>query len=180
MTKSKDPDPNRRPQNRSKDIAVRLWERVDRSVPDGCWPWTGARLPRGYGCFSFGNKQVRTHRVSYELHYGPIPTGASVLHHCDNPPCVRPDHLFVGTGADNVADMIAKQRGRAPRGEANGQAKLTAVKVAAIRAARGAVTYQALADQYGVSIGTIHNVMHRLVWAVLDEHGPGIVGGRAG
>lgn len=164
MTKSKSSDPARRRHNRSQDPAERLWERVDKTDPSGCWVWTGSRISSGYGQFSLGNKSVRTHRISYELHYGPIPPGLSVLHRCDNPPCVRPEHLFVGTPAENNADKIAKGRGRVPRGEANGLSKLTEIQVREIRARRGFDTYQALADEFGVSIGTVHNVMHRIVW----------------
>jgi len=178
VTKSKNPDPNRRRHNRSKNIADRLWERVDRSAPDGCWPWTGPAITNGYGCFSWQNRQVRTHRVSYELHYGPIPEGMYVCHRCDNPLCVKPSHLFLGSPAVNVADMIGKGRSRSPRGAANGAAKLTRKQADSIRAQHGAATYRALADAFGVSVTTIHNIMHGLVW--VDEHDQGAMGFRTG
>ena len=77
----------------------------------GCWLWTASLDNHGYGQFCFNRKPVKAHRVSWELHRGPIPKGLCVLHKCDVRTCINPAHLFVGTRADNVADMIAKGRG---------------------------------------------------------------------
>lgn len=88
----------------------RLLKKTDKT--SGCWLWRGASVPRGYGVIYFNGRQTYTHRVSYELHVGPIPDGLFVLHRCDVPACVNPDHLFIGSAADNVADMMAKGRHR--------------------------------------------------------------------
>jgi hypothetical protein len=84
--------------------AARFWSHVLESP--ACWIWTGNIGPNGYGRFG----QRYAHRLSYEWMRGPIPEGMFVLHHCDNPPCVRPDHLFLGTAADNSHDMVRKGR----------------------------------------------------------------------
>ncbi|MFD8088690.1 HNH endonuclease signature motif containing protein [Streptomyces malaysiensis] len=95
------------------DEAFRFWLRVAKS--DGCWTWRAALNAYGYGAFWTADKKVvGAHRFSYQLHYGPIPEGMWVLHRCDNPPCVRPDHLFLGSPADNIHDMDSKGRGRRP------------------------------------------------------------------
>lgn len=86
----------------------RFWSHVDKG--DGCWLWTAHRSEQGYGVFSLAGKNRRAHRISYALHHGPIPAGQMVCHRCDTPACVRPGHLFLGTGRDNAADCIAKGR----------------------------------------------------------------------
>lgn len=89
---------------------IRFWEKVQKGA--GCWVWTASLNGTGYGQFSIHNKPVRAHRYAYELLNGPIPAGKRVCHTCDNPPCVRPDHLFIGTAKDNTLDMIRKGRNR--------------------------------------------------------------------
>lgn len=91
--------------------AARFWSKVRKG--DGCWEWQAKRFDNGYGSFAVSrNKNQGAHRVAWELTNGPIPAGMSVLHHCDNRPCVRPDHLFLGTQLDNMRDMLAKGRQR--------------------------------------------------------------------
>lgn len=150
-------------------IAERFWSKVD--TTSDCWIWTGAKLKSGgYGAMSSsrGGPTLRTHRVSWELHFGPIPAGIEVCHRCDNPPCVRPDHLFLGAHADNMADMVQKGRahGGTPPGERHHRAKLTDARVRAIRAeyATGTTSFQRLADAHDVSKKTILNVVHRRIW----------------
>ena len=91
-----------------------LQERFDRNyIPEpmsGCWIWTASLKKRNYGSFSSGKKNLIAHRASWLLHYGEIPEGLRVLHRCDNPPCVNPQHLFIGTNKDNTDDAVAKGR----------------------------------------------------------------------
>lgn len=90
------------------DTAERFWAKVDKS--NGCWLWRAARNRGGYGIFENGRRTLYAHRYALELNGTPVPDGLFALHRCDNPPCVRPDHLFVGSLADNVADMVQKGR----------------------------------------------------------------------
>jgi hypothetical protein len=99
-----------------KPLAERFWAKVDVAGPEDCWVWTAALGSTGYGHLG-GNRRraqpdYKAHRLSWELHHGPIPEGLSVLHRCDNPPCVNPAHLFLGTQRDNVIDAV--QKGRMP------------------------------------------------------------------
>ena len=100
----------------------RFWRHVQKG--DGCWEWTGTRNWAGYGIFWNGDgQQVRAHRVSWELANGPMPDLAlNVCHKCDNPPCVRPDHLYLGDQKANIGDAVT--RGRMPRGKAHHLSKL--------------------------------------------------------
>jgi len=92
-------------------IYERFWDKVAVAADDeGCWEWTASTNKLGYGWFGAHRKTHLAHRVSWELNVGPIPEGSHVLHRCDNPPCIRPGHLFLGTDADNMADMVAKRR----------------------------------------------------------------------
>lgn len=100
-------------------VMERFWSKV--RIGDGCWEWQATRLPRGYGQFQFkldGGKWRHhgAHRVAWMLERGPIPPGVQVCHRCDNPRCVRPSHLFLGTAADNVRDMDRKGRRVSPLG----------------------------------------------------------------
>src|SRR4249920_397573 len=95
----------------SRPVEPRFWDRVDRSNPDGCWPWIGAKSNE-YGSMYVEGRRQRAPRISWEIHNGEIPIGLHVLHKCDNPPCVRPDHLRLGTHAENMHDMVVRGRAR--------------------------------------------------------------------
>jgi hypothetical protein len=131
---------------------------------DGCWEWLGYRDPNGYGRLNVGGRPILASRVSYLLHYGDVPGGKYVCHKCDNPPCVNPEHLFLGTQADNVADMQAKGRARKRGlpGVSHHAAKLTDDRVRAIRSSDASDA--ALAKEFGVTRATIHAVRHRRTW----------------
>lgn len=127
----------------------------------GCWLWDGSYFQSGYGQFSLTHRvNTKAHRTSWELHRGPIPAGKLIMHKCDVRECVNPEHLQVGTCADNLADMSAK--GRARRGEASPKAKLTAADIPAIRA--DVRRHEDIAASYGVSDTLIWAVKHGKCW----------------
>src|SRR5256885_74384 len=101
---------------------VSFWNRKTIS-PSGCWEWVGSKRELGYGQVRYKGRSARAHRIAWELTFGEIPDGRSVLHKCDNPPCINPDHLFLGTQQDNVDDMFRKGRQKTP---GNGKAKSSA------------------------------------------------------
>lgn len=131
-----------------------------------CWLWTAGMYRDGYGRFRVGAAGRPAHRVSYEIYVGPIPEGFHVCHHCDVRPCVNYGHLFLGTNADNSADMVAKGRKARQMGETNGRAKLTEAEVLEIRAAVG-FTLMQLAAMYGVHLSLISLIRRREIWAHL-------------
>lgn len=134
--------------------------------PDsGCWEWTAAYGSNGYGQFRVG-KMGSAHRASYEIHKGDIPAGVCVLHKCDNPKCVNPDHLFLGTKADNAADMNAKNRQARQKGSKHGRSKLTDLQVEEIRELHslGNYTQRYLGRLFGVSYQQVSRIVNNKRW----------------
>lgn len=132
----------------------------------GCWVWGGTKKTGGYGVMSHRGKHHSAHRLAYLIYKGVDPRDQHVCHTCDNPSCVNPAHLWLGTHQDNMADRKAKGRGRTPQGVEHWKAKLTEAQVKAIRAegARGLKSFTALAHEFGVSRTTISNIIRRKMW----------------
>lgn len=149
-------------------IDERFWAKVNKNGPNGCWLWTGV-ISRGYGRFNYQKRMQPSARVAWELTNGPIPEGLLVCHDCpgrDNPMCVNPSHMFLGTPKDNTQDMLKKGRNSNAKGEAQGHAVLTDIQVLEIRElyALGGVTQAQLAAKFGVKPITIHPIVTGRTW----------------
>lgn len=160
--------------------ADRFWLRVDKS--GDCWIWIGPKTGHGYGQFQSNKKRYKAHRYAWELENGPIPIGLEACHRCDNPACVRPSHIFLATHAENMRDCSRKGRNgmqRYPersslrnvdtrvqvRGEQQGNAKLTADKVRAIRQMRAdGVMTSVIAANMGIATSTVQRIVRRADW----------------
>lgn len=140
-------------------------------VESGCWEWQGYRDKDGYAILTYNKKPLKLHRVIYELVYGDL-GGLHALHSCDNPPCLRPTHIFSGTNADNTQDKISKGRARYAKGEETGNHYLTTKQVLAIRKdyensdkKRGVATQ--IAEKYNLSPRLVQRIIRRDRWAWL-------------
>jgi hypothetical protein len=164
-------------------FADRFWAKVEQS--NDCWEWRGARGAEGYGQMRLAKRgagsSVRAHRVAWELRNGAVPDGLSVLHSCDNRGCVRPDHLFLGTRADNNRDRDLKGRAakgarhgthttpESYRGERQWRAKLTSDDVLRIRSRfAGGATKLGLSREFGVSRRTVRSILSGENWGWLS------------
>lgn len=160
------------------DLA-RFWSKVQKS--DGCWLWTAAKDKKGYGIFQLQGKAHKAHRIAYEITYNKPLGNLLGCHTCDNPSCVRPDHIVPGTSDYNAKDRNAKGRTRAPynhhrggyklpsgcnAGERNPRAKMTWGKVRELRSryASGKVLLQTLAQEYGIAFGTADKIVRHETW----------------
>jgi hypothetical protein len=166
----------------------RFINKVNKNGKDGCWEWMASCINSGYGQIRVDGKGVLAHRFSYDHFIGPIPDGHYVCHHCDNPSCVNPEHLFLGTQSDNMMDRDNKGRHpsvthpervargqhhgsktcpeRIVRGERHGNALLTSdiVRKAREEYARKGITYKQLAKKYGVSTMGIYKAIQGETW----------------
>jgi hypothetical protein len=175
---------NNRSPHRSKSLEQRLWERVDKGAETDCWEWLGPKHRKGYGIIGKGGRSggmKLTHRVAWEITHGePVPDGLFVMHTCDNPPCCNPNHLEVGTHAQNMAHM--REAGRSSIGERHymvqhpewirrgveqSSTKLTEDDVRRIRAKYAAkeATQTTLAAEFGVGSSTISLIVNRKRWS---------------
>jgi hypothetical protein len=146
----------------------RFWSYVDKS--QDCWEWKEARL-NGYGAFYLDEETIMAHRFSWSLANGPIEPGLLVCHKCDNPPCVRPDHLFLGTHKKNMEDMVSKGRRNHVVGEQNPRAKLTKDDVYKIRELHktGKYNYLELGSLFNTDNTNIYCIVNRKTWRHLKE-----------
>lgn len=153
------------------NLADRFWSKVRKTNnPDDCWEWQAglshSEAGLGYGSFGYKGKIWAAHRVAWELTSGEIPDGLWVLHKCDNRKCVNPNHLFLGTVQDNVADMMSKGRLDDRKGELNPNSKVTSEQVKCIREcyAMGGITYRELGNQFGLKKQQIYNIVRGRRW----------------
>jgi hypothetical protein len=153
-----------------KTIRERFDEKWEAIPETGCHWWTGCVTSTGYGAIKIEGKTAGAHRVSYELHVGSIPDGLMILHSCDNPICVNPSHLRVGTGKDNSRDCIDRGRFRRSDGQHNPNSKLSNNDVVRIRErlATGE-SLAAIARDYGRATSTIFDIKHGIKWPTLER-----------
>lgn len=135
----------------------------------GCKEWSGCRFLKGYGVVRMNGKNVKAHRIAYELYtQKPITDGMFILHSCNNPPCCNPQHLREGSHQENMNDKL--RCGRQPRGETNGNAKLTQEQVIQIKSNPNKLTQYQLADLYGVKRPCIAKIQRGKIWRLHDAN----------
>lgn len=162
----------RLPNARPRPVADVLKDYVPELPANECWEWQGHVDANGYGVLNRGGKTHRAHRFVYEALVGPIPAGLLLMHSCDNPPCVNPNHLSPGTNADNVADCVQKERNN--RGEEMWSAKLAEQQVLEAREkfATGRYGITQLARSYGITDGPMWELLHGITWKYLPLAAP--------
>jgi len=154
---------------RSQPLVEKLLEKVH--ISSKCWLFQGALSPDGYGCMFVDKKHVSAHRLAYLLFCGDIPKRMHVLHKCDTPNCVRPSHLFLGTHLENMRDMYTKERRPHPRGERNGNSKLTQAQALEILLSSGPA--EIFTKKFGISANTVCNIRTGKRWKHLDVNNQG-------
>jgi len=147
-----------------KSVKERYWEKVKKGAPDDCWPWLGSKSGNfGHGRFSINRHRGTTaHRYGWILAHGDIPEGKFVCHKCDNPSCVNPDHLFLGTHKDNMQDMVKKNRCNKPIGDKHHNSKVNPDIVRHIR--KKEMQQRAYAKLYGLCQRTVAEIQKKLTW----------------
>ena len=146
------------------DMKKKLLSHID-IKENGCWEWNRSRHKQGYGHFGYKMKTLLAHRVSWMIFKGELSHDIYVCHKCDNPPCVNPDHLFLGTNRDNIIDSIEKGRKDPPKGEKNGSSQLSEENVIEIRRLYEIGENQkSLAKKFKTTRGHIGNIVHRRCW----------------
>lgn len=143
---------------------------IPKDYINDCWGWSAGTCEFGYGRLGIGNNKVaKAHRLSWQFFNGPVPEGLHVLHRCDNPPCCNPNHLFLGTNADNVADKEAKGRGNHATGDRHGMAKLCSHDIPDIKRLHAeGYSGAKIAAEYGVCYSTIRRILSGAIWKKVE------------
>jgi hypothetical protein len=147
-------------------VEKRFWSKINKDTESGCYEWKGNLDKNEYGRFKVNYKDVRAHRFSYELHHGEIPEGMLVLHSCDNPKCVNPNHLSIGTHKENMLDRNNKNRQYKPKGSLHHNSKLTEEKVLIIKSKLISGEKEVdIAKEFNVSKRTIEHIKSGYSWS---------------
>lgn len=143
-------------------LEERFWEKVDKRGDDECWNWIANKGKTGYGMVWFGKGFLRSNRASWIIHFGNIPKGMLVCHKCDNPSCVNPAHLFLGTSKDNAQDMLSKGRNPNQKGENNGFAKFKDEDILKIREMwkSGKYLQREIMETFGISRNYLWRILY--------------------
>lgn len=154
----------------SPTVEERFWSNVDQKSSDECWPWKLAPTSGGYGRMKIRGKMISSHRLSWSIAYGPIPEGRYICHRCDNKICCNPHHLYCGTPKSNAEDARIRGRLVAPCGERNGMHKLTNAQALEIRRMNPmSKDFEEIGKRYGVSRGTIENIVYKSHWKSIGD-----------
>lgn len=147
-------------------LAKKLFRGLRRPYGSQCLEWQGLKTASNYGILHYSKAHFVTHRVAYAIHNQEDPGDLFVCHHCDNPPCCNPDHLFLGTSADNVRDMVNKGRAARQQGEAHGRARLTEQDIKKIRSEYKdpKLTAKKIASKYGINHWYVYDIVRGKRW----------------
>ena len=141
-----------------------FYKKISKNCDNDCWIWNASKDKKGYGNFYFNGKKTLAHRASFEIHNDKIPVGFLVCHKCDNPSCVNPDHLFLGTYKDNTDDMMKKKRGNMHNEENHFGAKIKKEQIKIIFNMSSNFSQREIAQKFNVSQCVIQNILHHKTW----------------